>query len=117
MKHEISRSFNLDELKGMSNGDENFISEMIKVFIKTSGESMKRIESAFKEKNFQIIGSEVHKMAPPCRHMGAMELLDVLKKIQSNLHSSGPVSDLENLVAQARLKADIVINDLTTEIN
>ncbi|HWY10799.1 MAG TPA: Hpt domain-containing protein [Bacteroidia bacterium] len=117
MRNEISRSFNLDELKGMSNGDEKFITEMVTVFIKTTGEGMKKIESALKEKNLKVIASEVHKIAPPCRHMGAMELLHVLKKIQSNLHTSGSVTDLENLVLQARQKADIVMNDLKNEVN
>jgi len=114
MKNE---SFNLDELKGMSNGDEKFISEMITVFIKTTAEVMKRIEVAMKEKNFIALASEIHKIAPPCRHMGAMELLDILKKMQSNIHASGPVTDLENLALQARQKMDIVINDLKAELN
>ncbi len=117
MKKEISRSFDLDELKRMSNGDEKFMSEMIKVFIKTTVEGIQRIEASIREKNFQAIAGEVHKIAPPCRHMGAMELLSVLKKIQSNLHASGPVSDLENLVREARQKTDSVIADLKTEVN
>ena len=117
MKDKISRSFDLDELKRMSNGDEKFISEMIKVFIKTTVEGMQRIEASMKEKNFQAIASEVHKLAPPCRHMGAVELLHVLKKIQSNLHASGPVSDLENLILEARQKTDLVIADLKIEVN
>src|SRR6187399_3253664 len=112
MKNEVSRSYNLDELKAMSNGDKKFINDMIVVFIKSTDEGIKRIETAVKEKNYKVIGGEIHKIAPPCRHMGTVELYDVLKKVESNVHNAGPANELEELTRQARQKMDIVIKDL-----
>jgi signal transduction histidine kinase/DNA-binding NarL/FixJ family response regulator len=115
MKNETHKLINLDELKRVSNGDDKFISEMINVFIKTSEDGMSNIEKALQEKNYKVIADYAHKIAPPCRHIGADTLLDTLKKIESYARDLREINDLKTLLTQARNEMNDVIRDLRIE--
>lgn len=115
MKNETDKLINLDELKRVSNGDDKFISEMIDVFIKTSEDGMGNIEKALLEKNYKVIADYAHKIAPPCRHIGADALLDSLKKIESYARDLREINDLKILLTQARNEMNDVIRDLKIE--
>jgi len=112
----INKPYNLDELKRLSNGDGKFIAEMIGVFIRTTEEGMNEIEVALAEEDYKLIADRVHKIAPPCRHMGATLLLNIFKKIENYIKSSGPVNTIKTLVPEARQELNIVITALKIEM-
>jgi len=112
---ESNKLFSLDELKRISNGDKKFIVEMIEIFIKTTEEGMNEIEHALKQENYKVIGNYAHKIAPPCRHMGADALLDTFKKIESAVRDSVKISELEPLVLIAREQMDNIMRELKIE--
>ena len=115
MKNELNKSFNLDELIRVTNGDKKFISEMIDVFIKTTEEGMLEIEKAIKENNYLSVSAIAHKIAPPCRHMGANLLLNNIKEIESCAIGLGKIDNLNKLLTQARNEMYRVISDLKIE--
>ena len=115
MKNEVNKSFNLDELIRITNGDEKFISEMIDVFIKTTEEGMTEIENAIRENNYKAVSVIAHKIAPPCRHMGAELLLNYIKTMESCATGLGKIDDLTNSLTQARNEMYRVISDLKIE--
>ncbi len=117
MKNESNKSFSLEELKQVSNGDEKFVTEMIAIFIKTTEAGLNQIETGLKQNNLKIVAESAHKIIPPCRHMGADELLSNLVSVESAARSNDKNVDLTELVRRAKQNADIVINDLKKEIS
>lgn len=79
----------LDELYRVSGGDERFVDEMLNLFIKTSNEGVKLLEDNLKSLNWDGLSDAAHKMAPPCRHLGAMNLYKNLKELE-RLGSNSP---------------------------
>lgn len=117
MKNETEKSFSLDELRQLSNGDEKFVKEMIGIFIRTTTEGMDEIEKAFKKNTYNIIAEYTHKLSPPCRHMGADELYKTFKSIEDRIRKSDGLNKLDVLIAKARVETDKVINDLKKELS
>lgn len=117
MKEESNRSFDLNELKEVSHGDKQFIEQMIGVFIKINQEGMDEIELAFKEKNYKTISECIHKLVPPCRHMGAVKLVNTLTDIKQNIANSEPPDKIETLIAQAKQEINTVSEELKEELN
>lgn len=115
MENGKNKMYSLEELRQLSNGDEAFVKEMINVFIKTTSTGMKEIEKALSEKNYTSVAESAHKISPPCRHMGAIELLGALSTIM-DLARKNETKDLEALVAKARTETDKVINELNKEL-
>ncbi len=74
---------NLTELYRFADRDENFAKEMLEKFIESFETGLKNMQSSFGDENRKQIGDAAHKMASPCRHIGANILLDGLKRIES----------------------------------
>jgi HPt (histidine-containing phosphotransfer) domain-containing protein len=108
--------FNLDELKQVSNGDKKFVEEMIAIFIRTTDEGINEMEAAVKENNLKAIADMAHKIAPPCRHMGATTLLNYLNTIENAIRNSDQSVDIKEMVMKAKKEKDILINELKAEI-
>ena len=54
----------LTYLKQVSNGDNNFIIEMINVYLKETPEAIKNLENHLKNKDWQKFRAVTHKMKP-----------------------------------------------------
>jgi signal transduction histidine kinase/FixJ family two-component response regulator len=114
MKH--NKMFNLDELKQVSNGDKKFLEEMIAIFIRTTDEGINDMELAIKQNNMKAIADLAHKIAPPCRHMGATSLLTCLTTIENAIRKSDNAVDIKEWIEKAKKEKDELINELKTEI-
>lgn len=110
------KTFSLDELKQVSNGDKKFVEEMIAIFIRTTEEGINDMETAAKENNLKAIADMAHKIAPPCRHMGATTLLGYLNTIENAIRTSDKSVDIKELVEKAKKEKDVLISELKTEI-
>lgn len=71
-----------DELYKVSGGDETFVEEMLNLFIKTTKAGMQQLLGCFERRDWKGLSDAAHKMAPPCRHLGAMNLYHDLKTLE-----------------------------------
>ena len=115
MKKEVNKSFSLDELVKISNGDDKFIMEMIDVFIKTTEEGIVEIEKSVKEGNYLVVSAIAHKIASPCRYMGSELLLNYIKEIENCAKDSEKNDNLDKLLIQTRNELCYVVKNLKIE--
>ena len=54
------------------------------------------------------IAELAHKMLSPCRHIGATELCNLLKKIEENVHKKVEPNNLEMLTRESLLEFEVV---------
>ncbi|NJK95831.1 MAG: response regulator [Bacteroidales bacterium] len=79
---ENNDNINLDELYRVSGGDEKFAEEMLQLFLKSTSEGITKLKQFYEAKDWNSIADTAHKMAPPCRHLGAMNLYRNLKELE-----------------------------------
>src|SRR4051812_36262422 len=73
---------NLDYLKDLSRGDNNFILEMISVFLTQTPESINSLKTHLNNKDWKGVRGVAHKMKPSMTFMGIKELESVIASIE-----------------------------------
>jgi len=109
-------SYDLTELKEASQGDDDFVSEMIQIFIRCTDDGIKKMEEAFKEKDFRTIGNIAHRIAPPCHHLGITTLLKTLREIETVSNGDEKNKNVKSLILEAKREINIVVTELKQEL-
>jgi len=109
----VNGEFGLEELERLSNGDEMFMKEMIRIFIRSSQTGMKNIKNAFKENNWLEISEAAHKMAAPSKHLMANDLYDKIKLLETNTGKQRSLDTVPDLIATIEKKVDRINKSLS----
>ena len=72
----------LNQLYRVAGGDESFVEEMLLKFIESFDSGYQRMMEGINRKAYKDAGDAAHKLASPCRHIGADHLLSILKEIE-----------------------------------
>jgi CheY-like chemotaxis protein/HPt (histidine-containing phosphotransfer) domain-containing protein len=105
-------SFSLEGLLEVGNGDPAFVREMVDLFVKTTEEGMRELKRAVADQDWIRIRDISHRLAPPCLHMKADKLYELLKTVEESTESPQPIA-IAQLVADATHEADTVIGQLS----
>ena len=62
------------------------------------------MKTAFSSGQAQQASELAHKMSPPCRHLGAIQLCNLLKQIEDSLRNNEEPDTLEPLLAESILE-------------
>lgn len=87
---------NISDLKRLSGGDEKFLTEMIRLFIKSMETGIAGIEEGLKNKDLNDIFEKAHKMAAPLKHIGAGPLYDKIKHLEKQAQQKVSVKIISN---------------------
>lgn len=111
------KKYNLEELEKISSGDENFVTEMLEVFIKNTQLGIEELQAAAKEDNMDRVSQIAHKIVAPCRHLSIEGLVKNLKAIELKAVEENvdrqEIKELINLVSN---EADELLPALREEI-
>ena len=108
------------DLKGLyhiSAGDEYFVKQMLASFINTTGKGLREMQEASLSGNQQVISELAHKLLPPCRHIGADSLVNILSGIEENLKNRNNVTEADRLINEARKEFEIICQILNDHIS
>ncbi len=99
---------NLSYLKDLSRGDNNFILEMISVFLTQTPEAINSLKTHLNNKDWKGVRGVAHKMKPSMTFMGMNELESVIASIEDYAAKEtslelipGLVQTLENVCNEA----------------
>ena len=110
------KTYDLDPLTKLSNGNQDFVHKMIHLFIDTVPTSIGQMKAAFEAGNYSDLSSIAHRIKPSVRHMGIDLISEDVKSIEV-LAIEDPQSAqlplLLNKVEQVLLKS---IEGLKTEL-
>lgn len=110
-------SVDFEELNRVAGGDIDFVCEMLEVFIETAKKSINTIKQAMKTENYSQIADEAHKMAPPCRHLNADNLHQLLNRLEKNAGDRNNNTEmLSELVKQTENELEKVIRRINIEL-
>ena len=69
-KHSITPSFNLEYLYNFSNGDEQFVKDMVHTFLKEIPNALEVLETAIVDKDWKIVHNTAHRLKPNFMMLG-----------------------------------------------
>lgn len=98
---EPSGRIDLNQLYRVAGDDEVFVIEMLEKFIESFDSGYARMVDGIERKVYSEAGDAAHKLASPCRHIGAEKLVTVLKEIEQE-------SEEEKLHPGMKAKAEAV---------
>jgi len=101
----IDAAIDLDELERISGGDTAFLNEMLRIFIRSSEESLAKFQKNLQNSDWSALAETAHKLAAPAKHLQATSLYNHLKKLETTVENLNP----------DEIKA--LIDSITMEIN
>ncbi|MRR21387.1 response regulator [bacterium] len=104
----------LKNLYHISGGDEGFVKQMLVIFIDSTEKGLRDIQDALLNGNGQMASDLAHKLIPPCRHIGASDLCEMLKGIEKSSGSTyinPETSDLAGKAVREFAELSKLLND------
>ena len=80
----------MNELKRISGGDDAFLHEMLRIFIRSSEEALIKFQLNMQNSDLTALAEVAHKLAAPAKHMLATTLYTNLKKLENSAESLTP---------------------------
>lgn len=103
---------NMEEAKRLSNGDEQFLKEMVELFVKSVNNGIQEVQKFAEKQDYKNIAEMCHKMASPCKHFHANDLYAAIKKLEESAKNKAPWAEISKEVSQLETEIDEVNNIL-----
>lgn len=115
MKTNDNKYIDLDYLKQISNGSNEFIYQMISVFMEEIPNEIKNLEEHLAKKDWPALKATAHKMKPSFSFMGVKELEENIQAIETNCAEEKNLEQLPGLIERIKDITDEVISELEKE--
>ena len=100
----VSTKINLQNLYHLAGGDEDFVMQMLRTFIGTTATGIDEMKAAMLAGERRKVADIAHKLMPPCRHLGAVNLHFLLREIEKNCTGNNNEEQLEELIGKTALE-------------
>lgn len=85
-------------LQELANGDQEFISEMINIFLEDVPDSLKKMNEAMKASDLQTVARQAHKLKPSSGMIGAEITTSLASQIEEIANNNDPDQQLVDLL-------------------
>jgi HPt (histidine-containing phosphotransfer) domain-containing protein len=110
-----AKHIDLTYLKELSNGSNEFIMEMISVFIEQTPIEIANLEKHLAAKDWKSLRATAHKMKPSFSFMGIKELESVIKTVEEYSANETNLELLPEMVTKIKTVCTEAIEELATE--
>ena len=106
----------LRNLYHISGGDNQFVRQMLVSFIETTGKGLSEMQEAIKNLQWETAADLSHKIQPPCRHIGALKLFDILNRIEKAIRKNDYTDSIDKMAENALLEFGIISRQINHHI-
>lgn len=92
----------LSYLKKVSNGDDNFIREMIEVYLRETPEAIINLEKNYKNKDWKTFRAITHKMKPSFSFFGLKELSELADRMEDYAEKEIHLDQLPDMISKVK---------------
>ncbi|HEX3009062.1 MAG TPA: Hpt domain-containing protein [Bacteroidales bacterium] len=114
------KRYDLNYLKEISGGDEEFILDMIQTFVQNTPSELLHLKNLAKEQKWDILGEQAHRFAPGLQFLGLISLRPVINKIEDFSFGKKNLEEVPDLInkleAECRLVSDELIKDFNLKL-
>lgn len=114
VEKESGADFQLNDLERMAGGDKGFLTEMLRIFIRSSQGGIKNIRQELIGNNWEAISESAHKLAAPCKHIGAGELYEQIKKLEKFTGNRESLETVPKLISNIEHKINQINKSLSS---
>ena len=107
----------LNQLYRVAGDDESFVIEMLEKFIESFEAGYDVMVDGIDKGELKIIGDAAHKLASPCRHIGAEALLAILKEIELESENEKTELDMKKRAEEAQKEYGLIKELILDHIN
>lgn len=110
-------TFNLEPLREISGTDLTFYMDMLRTLLRTATDGLQAINLSGKLKDWEGMAEAAHKIAPPVKHIQAMEVYDLLKSIERSGRSGIEDPAIPGTIKQLNYSMGQMLEQLCEEID
>lgn len=110
-----NKHIDLSYLKQLSNGSNEFIAQMISIFMTQTPEALNKIEAHLQKKEWKLIKAHIHKMKPSFAFMGIKELEAIALDAEKYCETETRLDEIPKLISQIKKTCELAILELETE--
>jgi signal transduction histidine kinase/CheY-like chemotaxis protein/CHASE3 domain sensor protein len=107
--------YNLTDLRESCNGNSEFFQEMLDLFIQSNKDGLQEMKECIDQNDIVSLSLIAHKISSPSKHIKAMEIYNLLKRIELYKKENLEIKDLEKLVKDFQKQLDSLIPLLEKE--
>ncbi|MES2590561.1 MAG: Hpt domain-containing protein [Bacteroidota bacterium] len=115
METNNQKQTDLTYLKELSNGSNEFIIEMISVFVEQTPIEIANLEKHLNAKDWKALRGTAHKMKPSFSFMGIKHLESVIKNIEEYASNETNLELLPDMITLVKNSCNQAIEELATE--
>ena len=108
---------NLNNIYHLAGNDEKFVKQMLVSFIDSTKKGLDEIHNAVFSGNLETVADLAHKMLPPCRHTGAIDLYNYLRKIEESVRGKSGIEVVKTLTTESIREFEAVSELIQTRIS
>jgi len=101
-------SYDLTLLRKLSRGDDEFVKNMVEIFLQHTPQTMTEIDEALQRYDYETIGKMAHRVKPSIESMGIRQLDGVAQEIE--LYCNSDAIDRNQLTQKVRFLSSTVAN-------
>ena len=108
----VDKIVDLSYLKTVSGGDENFMREMIEIFLSQAPTSITGMKSSLENKDWEGLAYTAHKIKPSITFMGIEAMKEVILKIEELAKEERDLDQIPILLEKFSKQCDLAYNQL-----
>ena len=109
--------YSLDKLNEMADGDEDFISSVISVFLEEVPQDLERLEVALENENYQQVYQLAHKIKPNVDLLGMEQTRAAALEMETLGKSEANMAEIKNTFPILKKDVDQVVAELRKDFN
>jgi CheY-like chemotaxis protein/two-component sensor histidine kinase len=109
------RYTDLTYLKKLSKGDDDFVKQMISIFINQTPTAIQKMEADLSNKDWTSLRAVAHKMKPSFSFVGVTSLQEKIETIEDNAEKGTNANLIADLIAQVKEVSLKAVAELQTE--
>ena len=106
------KTYSLEKIKEISNGDTEFVTKMVHLFIQTASSSLEMMKTAYGEKDFKSLNAIAHRIKPSINDLKIHQITDEIKQVEL-LSKENPDS---KLIPEFLIKIENVLNNAINQM-
>ncbi len=116
MQTSDKEKINTGNLYHIAAGDSDFVKQMLEAFLRTTEKGLEEMQEAAENGEYESVSGISHKLQPPCRHLGATDLFNLLNKVEKAIKNNETES-VKSKIVDIRSEFSVVRNAVTDQIS
>ncbi len=112
----MNKHTDLSYLKKLANGSDEFITQMLTLFIEQTPDNLTKMEKYVQEKNWDSLSKIAHKMKPSIMFVGLKEIEQDVKSVEEYASEGSHLEELPKMISHIKDICDEAITELREEM-